>query len=334
MRTVAICRPTAAAAAAAVAVKRDHCPAACSVRPHTTTGPQHFHHPPPASTTSPSRLDMRSSASFTAAPQPTALRHCCLLQQLAHSTTSSTQPCCNTRAAALHSNSWRATAAGGAAVAAPQRAGRRLRRQQRCVHTAAWFQQQPARTLWGETLASAHRAVTAVSVQSSAQPTNPPASPRCPPHQQQRTLSPPDYDGSAVKQLTLQEVQLLHRLSFGHRNQRSYLIVVYQADSPACQALEAEVGVLSWALHSGGGCLTHSSSTADTWVANNATAAPAAAGGAARGWPAPRARLCGGRARGVQQGGCRIRQHAAGYQPRARGAAVPRGGTRLPQVPW
>jgi hypothetical protein len=52
---------------------------------------------------------------------------------------------------------------------------------------------------------------------------------------------PADYDGSYVRQLSLEELQLLHRLSFGHRNQRSYLIVLYQADSPACQAFEQEV---------------------------------------------------------------------------------------------
>jgi hypothetical protein len=51
-----------------------------------------------------------------------------------------------------------------------------------------------------------------------------------------------DYNGSYVRQLSLEELQLLHRLSFGHRNQRSYLIVLYQADSPACQAFEQEVG--------------------------------------------------------------------------------------------
>lgn len=44
-----------------------------------------------------------------------------------------------------------------------------------------------------------------------------------------------------MRQLSLEELQLLHRLSFGHRNQRSYLIVLYTADSPACQAFEQEV---------------------------------------------------------------------------------------------
>jgi hypothetical protein len=52
-----------------------------------------------------------------------------------------------------------------------------------------------------------------------------------------------DYDGSSVKQLSLRELELLHRLSFGHRNQRSYLVVLYKPDSAACQAFEAEVGV-------------------------------------------------------------------------------------------
>jgi hypothetical protein len=50
-----------------------------------------------------------------------------------------------------------------------------------------------------------------------------------------------DYSGSNVKQLLLRELELLHRLSFGHRNQRSYLVVLYKPDSPACQAFEAEV---------------------------------------------------------------------------------------------
>lgn len=50
-----------------------------------------------------------------------------------------------------------------------------------------------------------------------------------------------DYSGSSVKDLSLRELELLHRLSFGHRNQRSYLVVLYKPDSPACQAFEAEV---------------------------------------------------------------------------------------------
>lgn len=51
-----------------------------------------------------------------------------------------------------------------------------------------------------------------------------------------------DYQGSSVRQLSLEDLQLLHRLSFGHRNQRSYLIILYRSDSPACQAFEQEVG--------------------------------------------------------------------------------------------
>jgi hypothetical protein len=68
-----------------------------------------------------------------------------------------------------------------------------------------------------------------------------------------------DYDGSSVKQLSVRELELLHRLSFGHRNQRSYLVVLYKPDSAACQAFEAEVGAaasgliqqlrLLWCLH-------------------------------------------------------------------------------------
>lgn len=50
-----------------------------------------------------------------------------------------------------------------------------------------------------------------------------------------------DYQGSHVKKLSLEELQLLHRLSFGHRNQRSYLVVLHQPTSKACQELEAEV---------------------------------------------------------------------------------------------
>uniref|UniRef100_A0A383VFU6 Thioredoxin domain-containing protein n=1 Tax=Tetradesmus obliquus TaxID=3088 RepID=A0A383VFU6_TETOB len=57
-----------------------------------------------------------------------------------------------------------------------------------------------------------------------------------------------DYEGSCVRQLSLEELQLLHRLSFGHRNQRSYLIVLYTADSPACQAFEQEVERLASGL--------------------------------------------------------------------------------------
>lgn len=50
-----------------------------------------------------------------------------------------------------------------------------------------------------------------------------------------------DYQGSYVRKLSLAEHQLLHRLSFGHRNQRSYLIILYQPNSQACQDFEAEV---------------------------------------------------------------------------------------------
>lgn len=57
-----------------------------------------------------------------------------------------------------------------------------------------------------------------------------------------------DYDGSSVKQLSVRELELLHRLSFGHRNQRSYLVVLYRPDSAACQAFEAEVGAAAAGL--------------------------------------------------------------------------------------
>lgn len=61
-------------------------------------------------------------------------------------------------------------------------------------------------------------------------------------HSSTPCLGTAGYDGSAVKQLSLRELELLHRLSFGHRNQRSYLVVLYKPGCPACQAFEAEVG--------------------------------------------------------------------------------------------
>lgn len=61
-----------------------------------------------------------------------------------------------------------------------------------------------------------------------------------------------DYSGSSVKELSLRELELLHRLSFGHRNQRSYVVVLYKPDSPACQAFEAEVCRLLLHPHSAG----------------------------------------------------------------------------------
>eukprot|EP00775_Hariotina_reticulata_P012097 gene12097-12236_t len=102
-----------------------------------------------------------------------------------------------------------------------------------------------------------NRAALAVTVQRAGQdpeqaypgllPAEDQISPRlnlAPPGQVQRA----DYQGSCVRRLSLEELQLLHRLSFGHRNQRSYLIVLYTPGSSACQAFEQEVERLATGL--------------------------------------------------------------------------------------
>lgn len=42
--------------------------------------------------------------------------------------------------------------------------------------------------------------------------------------------------------MPLDRAQTLHRLSFGHRNKRTYVLVVYVPHSEACQGIEMQVG--------------------------------------------------------------------------------------------
>lgn len=49
------------------------------------------------------------------------------------------------------------------------------------------------------------------------------------------------YDSSAVATIQLESFKVFHRLSFGHRNPRTYVIVVYDPASRACRAMETEV---------------------------------------------------------------------------------------------
>lgn len=55
-------------------------------------------------------------------------------------------------------------------------------------------------------------------------------------------MSGAGYDGSAVARTSLSELQLLHRRSFGHRNARTYLVVLVDPSVPACVAIEQQVG--------------------------------------------------------------------------------------------
>lgn len=57
-----------------------------------------------------------------------------------------------------------------------------------------------------------------------------------------------DYQGSSVLSLPLEAAQALHRHSFGHRNQRTYALVVYDPACPACTAAEGPVEALASGL--------------------------------------------------------------------------------------
>jgi hypothetical protein len=52
---------------------------------------------------------------------------------------------------------------------------------------------------------------------------------------------PEGYDGTCVKPVELDSLRLMHRMSFGHRNWRTNVVVVYSPDRPECQAIEFEV---------------------------------------------------------------------------------------------
>lgn len=167
------------------------------------------------------------------------------------------QPCapsCSHRTE-IHSNSSSTVQPPAAATFSRIRHGRR-----RCICTQAWFGSQGARQLWGKDMAAPGLLVPPACTLTAADP-----------EYLLRTLRlltwiyneygshadivrivvvvcGADYKGSYVRKLSLEELQLLHRLSFGHRNQRSYLIVLYQPDSKACQEFEAEVRLLHTCL--------------------------------------------------------------------------------------
>lgn len=52
---------------------------------------------------------------------------------------------------------------------------------------------------------------------------------------------PAGYEGSCVQEMNLETMQALHRLSYGHRNPRSMLVVVYDPQDPVCKDAELEV---------------------------------------------------------------------------------------------
>ncbi len=62
-----------------------------------------------------------------------------------------------------------------------------------------------------------------------------------------------DYAGSRVLPANVQQLQVLQRRSFGHRNLRTYFVVVADSRSTACQAVEASIEQLALGLgHEGG----------------------------------------------------------------------------------
>lgn len=64
----------------------------------------------------------------------------------------------------------------------------------------------------------------------------------------QKNANNTDYAGTHVARVTQEQVQTLQRRSFGHRNLRTYVVVVYDAKSPACRAVEASVEALASGL--------------------------------------------------------------------------------------
>ena len=64
----------------------------------------------------------------------------------------------------------------------------------------------------------------------------------------QRAALPSDYPGSRVVSVGLPQMQALQRRSFGHRNLSTYIVVVADADSPACVAVESPIEALASGL--------------------------------------------------------------------------------------
>lgn len=51
-----------------------------------------------------------------------------------------------------------------------------------------------------------------------------------------------DYPGSCVSTIQLDSFKVFHRQSFGHRNHRTFVVVLYDPASRACRKAEYEVG--------------------------------------------------------------------------------------------
>ncbi|KAG2485472.1 hypothetical protein HYH03_015848 [Edaphochlamys debaryana] len=56
------------------------------------------------------------------------------------------------------------------------------------------------------------------------------------------------YEGSAVSTIQLESYKIFHRLSFGHRNGRTHVIVLYDPASATCRAMEYEIERLALGL--------------------------------------------------------------------------------------
>lgn len=57
------------------------------------------------------------------------------------------------------------------------------------------------------------------------------------------------YEGSRVQELNLETFRFMHRLSYGHRNRKTLVVVIYDPTLPSCQEAEFEVGVGFFAGH-------------------------------------------------------------------------------------
>lgn len=51
-----------------------------------------------------------------------------------------------------------------------------------------------------------------------------------------------DYEGTRVQELNVDTLKFQHRMSYGHRNRKTVVVVVYDPTHPACKAVEYEVG--------------------------------------------------------------------------------------------
>ncbi len=60
-----------------------------------------------------------------------------------------------------------------------------------------------------------------------------------------------DYPGSCVSTIQLDSFKVFHRQSFGHRNHRTFVVVLYDPASRACRKAEYEVGGWGWGWAAG-----------------------------------------------------------------------------------